>query len=321
MKKTFFSRFVLLQLFILFAMSPAMKISAQSKIIKDPDVIGRWDLTIEKDGKSLPSWLEVQKSGLHTLVGRFTYAGGSARPISEVMVADGKYSFSIPPQWEDSKRNLDFEFEVNGNAMQGTMVYIDGITYKFTGVRAPALIRDKAPVWGSPIRLFNGKDLSGWHADGKNQWIVSNGLLTSPHAGSNIITDKTFNDFKLHVEFRYGQGANSGVYLRGRYEVQIIDTKSGAPEPINNQFSAIYGVLPPNQMMAKDPGQWQTYDITLIGRLVTVVANGRTVICKAVIPGITGGAIDSKEGEPGPIYFQCEAGPVEFRNVVITPAK
>jgi len=321
MKKTFISRFAQLQLVVLFTALFALNVSAQSKIIKDPEVIGRWDLTVDKGGKSLPSWLEVQKSGNHTLVGRFTADGGSARPISEVKVANGKYSFSIPPQWENSSRYLDFEFEVNGDAIKGTMVYVDGVTYNFTGVRAPALMRDKQPVWGAPIRLFNGKDLTGWHADGKNQWIVENGLLTSPHTGSNIITDKTFNDFKLHVEFRYGQGANSGVYLRGRYEVQIMDNSTGPKEPINNVFSSIYGVLPPNKMMSKGPGQWQTYDITLIGRLVTVVVNGHTVICNAVIPGITGGAIDSKEGEPGPIYFQCEMGPVDFRNVVITPAK
>jgi len=321
MKKILVSHFALLQVIVILVVLPALGASAQSKLIKDPDVIGRWDITVDKGGKSLPSWLEVQKSGNHTLVGRFTADGGSARPISEVKVADGKYSFSIPPQWEDSNRYLDFEFEVNGDAIKGTMVYVDGVTYNFTGVRAPALIREQPPVWGKPVRLFNGKDLTGWHADGKNQWVVENGILTSPHSGSNIITDKTFNDFKLHVEFRFGQGANSGVYLRGRYEVQIMDNTTGPKEPINNVFSSIYGVLPPNKMMSKGPGRWQTYDITLIGRLVTVVANGHTVICNAVIPGITGGAIDSKEGEPGPIYFQCEAGPIEFRNVVITPAK
>ena len=321
MKKNLFSRIVLLQLIALAVMLFNLKASAQSKMIKDPDVVGRWDLTVEKGGKTEPSWLEVQKSGLHFLIGRFTSSGGSARPISEVKVANGKYSFSIPPQWEDSKRYIDVEFEVNGDAIKGTLVDADGVTYNFAGVRAPELIRDKAPVWGTPIRLFNGKDLTGWHADGKNQWIVKDGLLTSPHSGSNIITDKTFNDFKLHVEFRYGQGANSGVYLRGRYEVQIMDNSTGPKEPINNVFSSIYGVLPPNKMMSKGPGQWQIYDITLIGRLVTVVVNGHTVICNAVIPGITGGAIDSKEGEPGPIYFQCEVGPVDFRNVVITPAK
>jgi hypothetical protein len=294
---------------------------AQSEPKKDPDVIGRWDITIEKGGKSLPSWLEVQKSGTHTLIGRYCYAFGSARPISEVKVAYGKYSFSIPPQWEEGTRNMDFQFEVSGDKLKGTMVYTDGVTYNFTGVRAPLLTRIKAPVWGTPVKLFNGKNTDGWHTDGKNQWIAENGILRSPHSGSNLISDKTFTDFKLHIEFRYPQGSNSGVYLRGRYEVQIIDTKSGDPEPINNQFSSVYGFLPPNKMMAKDPGQWQSYDITLVGRLVTIVANGKTVICNAEIPGITGGAINSKEGEPGPILIQGDHGPIDYRNIVITSAK
>ncbi|WP_255496285.1 3-keto-disaccharide hydrolase [Mucilaginibacter sp. FT3.2] len=296
-------------------------LSALAQTTKDIPVIGRWDITIDKGGKSLPSWLEVQKSGTHTLIGRFTYAFGSARPISEVKPDAGKYSFSIPPQWEEGSRNMDFEFEVNGDELKGTMVYTDGATYHFTGVRAPLLTRATAPVWGKPISLFNGKDTRGWHTDGKNQWTVENGILRSLHSGANLISDQKFTDFKLHIEFRYQKGSNSGIYLRGRYEVQVIDTKTGEPEPINNQFSAIYGFLPPNKMMAKDAGQWQTYDITLVGRLVTIVANGTMVICKQEIPGLTGGAIDSKEGEPGPILIQGDHGPIDYRNIVITPAK
>src|SRR6185312_12063677 len=107
----------------------AVKISAaQPKMVKDPDVIGRWDITLNKSGKSLPSWLEVQKSGTHTLIGRFVYAFGSARPISEVKVNHDKYSFSIPPQWEPGNRNMDFEFEVSGDRLKGTMVFTDGQT-------------------------------------------------------------------------------------------------------------------------------------------------------------------------------------------------
>lgn len=306
---------------LLFILSLIFISTAHAQQMKDPDVIGRWDITIEKGGKSLPSWLEVQKSGTHTLIGRFTYAFGSARPISQVMVNGSKFSFSIPPQWEEGTRNMDFEFEVNGDVIKGTMVYTDGQTYNWTGVRAPSLERDKPVAWGTPIHLFDGKDTKGWHTDGTSQWVVENGILRSKHSGANLISDKTFTDFKLHIEFRYQQGSNSGVYLRGRYETQIIDTKSGEPEPINNQFSSIYGFLSPNKMMAKDPGQWQSYDITLVGRMVTVVANGREVICRQIIPGITGGAINSKEGEPGPILIQGDHGPIDYRNIVITPAK
>lgn len=313
------SRFFQVQTFLLLFVFSAIKMQAQQK--KDPDVIGRWDLTISQGGKNLPSWLEVQKSGTNTLVGRFVYAFGSARPITEVKPANGKFSFSIPLQWEKGDRNMDFQFEVSGDKIKGTMVYTDGITYEFTGVRAPLLIRAKNPVWGTPVKLFNGKDTKGWHTDGKNQWIAQGGILRSPHSGANLITDKNFTDFKLHIEFRYPLGSNSGVYLRGRYELQIIDTKSGDPEPINNQFSSIYGFLPPNKMMAKNPGEWQSYDVTLVGRMVTIVANGKTVICEQVIPGITGGAINSNEGEPGPLLIQGDHGPIDYRNIVITTAK
>jgi hypothetical protein len=311
--------FIKTTLFFLLAVFTILKVSAQQK--KDPDVIGRWDLTFVKDGKNFPSWLEVQKSGFHTLIGRYVYANGSARPISEVKKDNGKFSFSIPPQWEEGNRNLDFQFEVSGDQIKGSFVYVDNKTYNFTGVRAPILIRDTEPVWGEPITLFNGKNVDGWHTDGKSQWVAEDGILRSPHSGANLISDQKFNDFKLHIEFRYPLGSNSGVYLRGRYEVQVIDTKSGDPEPINNQFSAIYGFLAPNQMTAKDPGEWQTYDITLVGRMVTIVANGKTVICNQIIPGITGGAIDSNEGEPGPILIQGDHGPIDYRNIIITPAK
>ncbi|MGC3943228.1 MAG: DUF1080 domain-containing protein [Chryseolinea sp.] len=279
---------------------------------------GRWDITIEKDGKFLPSWLEVEHSGIKTLVGRFVYAGGSARPISEVKFANDKFSFSIPPQWEKEDRYLDFEGTVSGDKLNGTMVFVDGKTYNWTAVRAPKLKRTGEPQWGKPVKLFDGKDLKGWHTTGDNQWIVENGVLRSPKSGSNLVSDQTFTDFKLHVEFRYEKGSNSGVYLRGRYEVQIEDSKG--KEPWKGYLGGVYGFIAPSEMVAKDAGEWQSYDITLVGRMVTIVANGKTVITNQEIPGITGGALDSKEDEPGPIYFQGDHGPIDLRNIIITPA-
>ncbi|MBX2915051.1 MAG: DUF1080 domain-containing protein [Cyclobacteriaceae bacterium] len=280
---------------------------------------GRWNLLIEKDGQQLPSWLEIEHSGTKTLVGRFVYAFGSARPIAVVNVTNEKFNFSIPPQWEPGDRNMDFEGELVGENLKGSMTYTDGKRYNWTAMRAPLLKRTSEPVWGQPITLFNGKDLTGWKAMGPNQWIVENGILRSLKSGSNLVSEKTFTDFKLHVEFRYEKGSNSGVYLRGRYEVQIEDDKG--KEPWKGYLGAIYGFLTPSVMAAKDAGEWQSYDITLIGRMVTVVANGITIISNQEIPGITGGAIDNKENEPGPIMFQGDHGPIDFRNIVITPAK
>jgi hypothetical protein len=228
--------------------------------------------------------------------------------------------FSIPPQWEKDTSDLQVEGTLQDNRLSGTLTAPNGKKYTWTGVPAPALRRAAEPAWGEPRPLFNGKDLSGWHALGKtNQWLAENGVLHSPKSGANIATDQTFTDFKLHIEFKYPKGSNSGVYLRGRYECQIEDSKG--MEPLNDQLSAIYGFLPPNEMMAKDAGEWQTYDITLVGRLVTVVANGKKVICEQEIPGITGGALDSREGEPGPIYLQGDHGPIEYRNIQITVPK
>lgn len=281
-------------------------------------ILGRWDLTINIGGKSYPSWLEVHLSGIHMLVGRFVGIGGSARPISRIQLKNGILNFSIPPQWESSPHDLKVESHFQGTELVGTMVFPDGKTYPWTGVRAPSLHRFSKPVWGNPIPLFDGKDLKGWHSLGPNQWIVEKGIMRSPHSGSNLVTDQSFRDFKLHIEFRYPKNSNSGVYLRGRYEVQIVDNPG--PYPWRDQLGAIYGFLPPNELAARPPGQWQSYDITLVGRLVTVIVNGKTVICRQIIPGITGGALDSKEGNPGPILLQGDHGPIDYRNIVITPA-
>lgn len=282
-------------------------------------VEGRWDLVVKMGNNESPSWFEVQHSGINTLVGRFVAAGGSARPIARVTVTDNRFSFAIPPQWEPGKGDLVVNGMVTGDALSGTMVFPDGKEATFTGVRAPLLKRAAPPQWGTPIKLFDGKTLNGWRALGTNQWVAENGVLHSPKSGANLMTEQSFDDFKLHIEFQYPKGSNSGVYLRGRYEVQVSD--SYGMEPAVGELGAVYGFLIPNEQVAKKPGEWQVYDITLVGRRITVVANGKTVICDQEIPGITGGALNSREGEPGPIYLQGDHGPVSYRNIVLTPAK
>ena len=287
---------------------------------RDVRLIGRWDITITTPTGTAPSWLEIDSSGREALVGRIVGIVGSARPITEIITEGDSIRFAVPRQWENGNGELRVVGRLQGDRLAGRMTFPDNTTLTWQGVRAPRLVRTTKPVWSAPIRLLDQNDLNGWQPMGSpNQWFVRKGVLSSPKSGVNLRTARAFGDFKLHVEFRYPKESNSGVYLRGRHEVQIEDDYGR--EPDSHRFSGVYGFIAPSEVAARPAGQWQTYDITLIGRMVTVVANGKQVIWNQEIPGITGGAIDSNEGAPGPIYLQGDHGPVEYRNVVITPAR
>jgi hypothetical protein len=284
-------------------------------------LIGRWDLVIDSKDRHKAAWLEVRHSGVNMLVGAFVGTTGSSRPIARVDFKDGAFRFTIPPQWNPTEGDNAVSGELKGDSIAGTISYANGKTEAFRGARAPTLRRAAAPVWGTPVKLLAGTDLAGWKAlgDAPSQWEVVDGVLRNKKSGADLVTEQRYGDFKLHVEFRYPKGSNSGIYLRGRYEVQVEDTPS--TEPMIDGIGSIYGHLIPNEMAALGPDTWQTYDITLVGRRVTVVLNGKTIISETEIPGITGGAIDSNEGAPGPIFLQGDHGPVEYRDIVITPAK
>ena len=285
------------------------------------EIIGKWDLEVNKGDRILPSWLEVKLSGNRTLVGYFVAESGSARPISEVFFHEGTVDFSIPPQW-DGFNAMHFSALVSKGVLEGTILNSEGEPMSFTGVRAPKLIRSQEVKWSKPRSLFDGKTLNQWkplESERQNQWEAQDGLLVNPRSGVNLITEEKFTDFKLHIEARYPAQSNSGIYLRGRYEVQVED--SYGKEPSSILFGGVYGFLTPNEIAANKAGEWQVFEITLIGRRVTIVANGKTVINDQIIPGITGGAIDSKEGTPGPIMLQGDHGVVAFRNISIQTPK
>lgn len=293
---------------------------AQTRNASDA-LIGRWDLVVQRGTQTAPSWLEVERSGSATLVGQFVGSGGSARPIAKIEFTDGTFRFAIPPQWESNPRDITFEGRLDGDRLTGSMTMGDGQTVTWSGTRAPALRRAAAPSWGEPITLFDGKSLDGWQPVGRrdSQWSASGGVLVNAKSGANLVTSRKFDDFKLHVEFRVPKGSNSGVYLRGRYELQVDD--AAGLEPSSHHLGGLYGFIAPSESAAHPAGEWQTMEVTLVGRMLTYVLNGTTVICNREIPGITGGALDSAEGEPGPLLIQGDHGPVEYRNIVITPAK
>jgi Domain of Unknown Function (DUF1080) len=296
--------------------------SAETTTVSAQSFLGRWDLTLKTPSREYPSWLEItQESGQlkALLVSRW----GHARPLPKIEISHGQITFVSPKDEEDRKDDMVFVGTLSGQKLSGTTSGQDGTPWRWTGERAPDLKIRIEPTWGKPTSLFNGKDLSGWRPSDPNAtatWIVENGTLLSPGHGPDLITDAKFEDFKLHVEFNCAPKSNSGVYLRGRYEVQIEDDP--VPEGPTMRTGSVYGFLAASPEQPRRPGEWQTYDITLVGRVVTVVQNGQTIIDKQEIPGITGGALDSHEGLPGPIYLQgSEDGHVAFRNITITHGK
>lgn len=283
---------------------------------------GRWDLTVTTPKGELPSWIEVsgdQAQAKIVMVGVTDHA----TPLKKFEIKGNELQFVSPKGEAGYSSDMLFKGKLVGQQLEGTVTDAAGDAWHWKGVRAPKLDRTSPPVWASPIKLFNGKDLSGWRLRDKNtpnNWKVENGLLINTGHGGELVTDSKFEDFKLHVEFKCGPSSNSGVFLRGRYEVQI-ETDSIA-EPNSHHTGGVYGFFDPTPEQPRRADVWQTFDITLVGRKVTIVQNGITIIDNREIPGITGGALDSHEELPGPIYLQgSEKGVVSFRNIVITPAK
>ena len=181
------------------------------------------------------------------------------------------------------------------------------------------------------IILYNGKNLDAFQKrkGGMPGWkIEADGALTVVKGSGDLETKEAFGDCQFHLEFREPSviagsnqtRGNSGIWFMSNYEMQILDNYNN-PTYVNGMVGSLYKQHVPLVAAGRKPGEWQTYDITLVGRRVTVVANGKAIILDQIIPGITGGALNSKEGEPGPIMLQGDHGPVEYRNIILTPAK
>lgn len=288
----------------------------------DP-LIGRWDAMVQgADGRSYPSWFELQYRTETSLMGSFVGRFGSKRHATHVEYKGGQLTIKIPRQYEAAPDVLTFVGKLSGDQLGGSVQDEKGNTLNWTAVRAPEMRRSAKPAWGKTINLFNGKDVTGWKlrsSERGNCWSVENGLLINKTPCTDLISEQKFMDFKLHAEFQNVKGGNSGIYLRGRHEVQINDAAGQAADSL--RMGGVYGFLRPNANATKPAGEWQVMDITLIGRRVTVALNGQTIIENEEIPGITGGALDAREGEPGPIMLQGDHTKVLFRAVTITPVK
>ena len=271
---------------------------------------GRWDLTITTQKGAYPSWLEFADEGATPAV-RMVGRTGSVHPVRDVKVEGSHLMFVDPQSSGDGHWDLTVkDRKLAGRSPNGAV----------SGLPAPLLDRTPPPAWAASEPLFNGRDLSGWQPDqpSDNHWAAQDGELRNQKAGANLRTARTFSDFTLHLEYNCPADGNSGVYLRGRYEVQV----EYEPPDKNDAFhgmGSIYGFIAPSKKVAARPGEWESYDVTLVGRNVTVLRDGVLIIDHMEIPGITGGALDSHEAEPGPLYLQGDhTGGLKFRNITIS---
>ena len=285
---------------------------------------GRWDITITGD-TTRAWWLGLEGAGTPAAKGKFISAyNGDLNKIDEISVQDGKLIFGFRHKENGKEIHDVFTAQLEGKKLVGTEA-VEGSTgpaRHWVGVRTPEITEKDDATWkeSKPVRLFDGKDTKGWRSltpDKPFGWTIEDSILKSTGGASNLVSLQKFWNYTLHVEFRLGKNSNSGLGLRARYEVQILDDYG---KPANTHGNgALYSRILPSENASKPAGEWQTYDIRLVGRQVTVVLNGKTIIDRGVIEGLTAIAADANEGEPGPLILQGDHGPVEFRSIVLTP--
>jgi hypothetical protein len=277
--------------------------------------LGRWDITLHKESDPLPAWFELIETD-EVISGRYVGIWGSSRPIEHIQITGTQLRFELPPQYEGSKSNLVYVGELKDGVITGLHSCWNPDEFQFTANPAPQL-SNREVVFGTVHDLLS-IGLEGFVArwpDKEFKWSMADGVLVNADVGTDLVSAREFKDFKLVAEYNYPKGSNSGIYLRGRYEVQILD--DFGQDPSVSTSAAVYGFIKPEVNAVRPHGEWNRAEITLVGRHVQIIFNGEEVV-NGEIPGITGGALDSSEGEPGPILLQGDHGPVSFRKLELT---
>ncbi len=267
--------------------------------------------------KAYPDWMEVgTKDGAPAV--RIQPRSGSAFYARQFKVDGTHLSVQL------ASGATTWELDLKGDKVSGVQKNGSDAIAELAGVRAPLLKRNPPKAWSAAEPIFNGKDLTGWEPTdpaAANHWVAKDGELLNQSKGANLKTTRKFDDFKLHIEFNCPDDGNSGIYLRGRYEVQVEYEKVDANDKFHS-IGSVYSMLSPAVELPRTPGKWESFDITLVGRWLTVVRDGVKTIDNQEIAGTTGGALDSNEGEPGPFYIQGDhTGGMKYRNITVQVPK
>ena len=306
------------------ALFGVLLLSAMPSLAADSDFNGRWDLTTVSRPRAW--WVELNGVGSPNPSGKFVSAyGGDMNTIGTVVVENGELRFTIANPGRNAKGPAPvYRARLVNGKLEGTLETPGSSAepVKWTGVRAPVIADKDDGSWkeGKPIELFNGKDLTGWKALNPGvemKWSYKDGILRNAPPTTDLVSEQKFWNFKLHVDFRIVEHSNSGIGLRGRYEIQILEDY-GKP-PNSHSAGALYSRVPPSVNASKPAGEWQSYDIRLVGRTLSVIHNGIKVLDNVQVDGLTAIANNSDEGEPGPFIIQGDHSYVEIKSFLVTP--
>jgi hypothetical protein len=286
------------------------------------DLLGRWNITGEGAYADQVFWLEVRSGEAGRLEGTFLNRRGGLIPLPEIGYVDGELRFEIHPRPEVPREIHRARLEEG--RLLGRLTVEDGSReIPWIGLRPPQWGTHNANGrfrLGTPVQLFDGETLQNWLPRDPTRplgWTIADGAMRNEDGANNLISRHHFENFRIRAEYSIAEKSNSGIFLRGRYELQIVDDTGQPPGPLGHM--ALYSRVAPSLNASLPAGQWQVVEATIIGNRLTVDLNGKRVHDNIALDGITGGAIDSREGAPGPIMIQGDHGKVAFRRITVTP--
>lgn len=301
--------------------------------------LGNWNLSGTGRDATFVGWLGF-KGEKGVLSGMFLNGGGHALPLAVVKVENGELIFQAGTAGRPT--GPEYHAKVEGGQLIGHQtvtsrgrgagpngepaVPATERVVNWVGVRPPTWAASNANgrhTYGAPVVLFDGKSMDAFGVQGANRtvnWTIADGVMSNPSPGGfNLVSKQKFMDYKVEVEYKLTEKSNSGIYMRGRYELQVLDDINDTTTEPFLAHMAIYGRTPPSLKASKPAGEWQTMEAIIVGNHVTVTLNGKRVHDNAVLLGITGGALDADEASPGPVMIQGDHEKVWVRKVVVTP--
>ncbi len=304
-------------------------LAVASAIAQQNPYLGRWNITGTGENSGYVYWLEVKDDG-GKLSGMLLNRGGHPLPLPVIKVENGELIFQ--PDGGRSGPGPEFHMRAQGDKLTGS-VKLGERTVELAGARPPKWGKYDANAphtFGTPVQLFDGKSMDAWDVQNKNRpmnWTIEDGAMTNTPPANNLVSKQKFQDFKIQAEYKLDKPhtnrdggitkANSGIYLRGRYELQVLDDYG--EKPFERGHMSVYGWHTPTANASKPAGEWQTMEATVVGNKVTVLLNGQKVQDNVTLEAITGGALDANESEPGPIMLQGDHEKVWYRKVTVTP--